>query len=155
MSKQKVLRFFLFRRLLRRSCDRRSRRWCRRRLRSRHPFLESAHAFSKPAHQLRDLASPEKHEDHDGNNQQMHWAVPHRTPTFHARPDALARGGCAARTPQSITRSSPARRVTRSRSRYSSRGIAYLRVIPVNSLKTGTVMRSPFAFLYAESCPFR
>src|SRR5215470_7941155 len=46
-----------------------------------------------------------------------------------------------------ITRSSPARRVTCSRSRYSSRGIAYLRVIPFSSLKTGTEIRSPLDFL--------
>ena len=34
--------------------------------------------------------------------------------------------------------SSPSRRVTRSRSRYSSRGMAYLRESPVNSLKSVT-----------------
>src|SRR5438874_12005859 len=45
-----------------------------------------------------------------------------------------------------ITRSSPARRVTRSRSRYSSRGMAYFRVIPVSSLKAGTEIRSPLDF---------
>src|SRR6266436_9482380 len=55
--------------------------------------------------------------------------------------------GCTYR----ITRSSPARRVTRSRSRYSRRGMAYFRVMPVKSLKTGTVMRSPLDFLYADS----
>ena len=33
-----------------------------------------------------------------------------------------------------ISRTSPARRVTRSRSRYSSKGMAYLRLTPVNSL---------------------
>ena len=40
-------------------------------------------------------------------------------------------------TPYSITRSSPTRRVTRSRSRYSSSGMAYFRVMPVSSLNTG------------------
>ncbi len=37
-----------------------------------------------------------------------------------------------------ITRSSPTRLVTRSRSRYSSSGIAYLRVTPVRSLNATT-----------------
>ena len=39
---------------------------------------------------------------------------------------------------QRITLSSPTRRVTRSRSRYSKRGIAYLRLTPVISLKRAT-----------------
>src|SRR5579884_1846649 len=37
-----------------------------------------------------------------------------------------------------IRRASPSRRVTRSRSRYSSNGIAYFRVTPVRSLKRPT-----------------
>ena len=37
-----------------------------------------------------------------------------------------------------ITRLSPARRVTRSRSKYSNNGIAYFREMPARSLKVGT-----------------
>ena len=42
----------------------------------------------------------------------------------------------------STTRSSPSRRVTRSRSRYSSSGMAYLREMPVQSLNAGTLKRA-------------
>jgi len=42
-----------------------------------------------------------------------------------------------------ISRWSPARRVTRWRSRYSNRGMAYLRVTPVSSLNSGTDSFSP------------
>src|ERR1700693_4712074 len=41
-----------------------------------------------------------------------------------------------------ITRSSPVRRVTRCRSRYSSSGMAYFLEMPANSFKAGTPMRS-------------
>ena len=41
------------------------------------------------------------------------------------------------------TRTSPSRRVTRSRSRYSSSGMAYLRDTPVQSLNSGTEKRTP------------
>ena len=44
---------------------------------------------------------------------------------------------------QSTTRVSPTRRVTRSRSRYSSSGIAYFRVTPNRSLNVATSMRAP------------
>ena len=43
-----------------------------------------------------------------------------------------------------ITRSSPTRRVTRSRSRYSSKGIAYLRLTPVSSLNLPTSIFGDF-----------
>jgi len=39
-----------------------------------------------------------------------------------------------------MTRSSPTRLVTRSRSRYSSKGMAYLRLTPVSSLKLATLI---------------
>lgn len=51
----------------------------------------------------------------------------------------------------SITRSSPTRRVTRSRSRYSSSGIAYFRVMPVSSLNTGIGSLSPRSLRYFAS----
>src|SRR6266550_470706 len=43
-----------------------------------------------------------------------------------------------------ITRSSPTRLVTRSRSRYSSKGMAYLRVMPVNSLNSAMPILGDF-----------
>ncbi len=46
----------------------------------------------------------------------------------------------------STTRESPSRRVTRSRSRNSRSGMAYLREIPVQSLNSGTAKRAPFFF---------
>lgn len=56
---------------------------------------------------------------------------------------------CASRrTPEvcyRIWRTSPTRLVTRSRSRYSSKGMAYLRVTPVISLKAATSMVGDFA----------
>ena len=45
-----------------------------------------------------------------------------------------------------ITLSSPTRRVTCSRSRYSSKGIAYLRLTPVKSLKRATSSLGDLAF---------
>src|SRR5207249_10390224 len=54
----------------------------------------------------------------------------------------LARQVAVALCSYRITRSSPARRVTRSRSRYSSKGMAYFRVMPVSSLNVGTEIRS-------------
>jgi hypothetical protein len=53
----------------------------------------------------------------------------------------------------SITRSSPARRVTCSRSRCSSSGIAYLRLIPASSLNAVIGRRLPFSLLYFASSP--
>jgi len=53
----------------------------------------------------------------------------------------------------SITRSSPARRVTCSRSRCSNNGIAYLRLIPASSLKAVIGKRFPFSLLYFASSP--
>ena len=56
-----------------------------------------------------------------------------------------------------INRSSPTRRVTRSRSRYSSSGIAYLRLTPVISLKRATsifgvlVLRAAILWRRSES----
>ena len=44
---------------------------------------------------------------------------------------------------QSTSRWSPSRRVARSRSRYSSSGIAYLRETPARSLNCGTLRRCP------------
>src|SRR5580700_8059201 len=49
-----------------------------------------------------------------------------------------ARAGVPPPRNHRIIRSSPTRRVTRSRSRYSSNGIAYLRLTPVISLKRAT-----------------
>jgi hypothetical protein len=92
LAVESSLRLLFFRRLLSRS-GRLWRRCRRRRLRTRHAFLESAHAFSQSAHQLRNLASPEKYENDDRNDQQMHWAVPHRTPTFHAGINESVRRG--------------------------------------------------------------
>ena len=51
---------------------------------------------------------------------------------------------------QSITRSSPTLRVTCSRSRNSSSGMAYFRLTPATSLNATTVIRSPRSFLYFE-----
>lgn len=56
---------------------------------------------------------------------------------------------------QSITRSLPTRRVNRSRSRYSSRGIAYFRVTWVSSLNAAIGSRSPFFFLYEARSALR
>ncbi len=53
----------------------------------------------------------------------------------------------------SITRSSPARRVTCSRSRCSSSGIAYFRLIPASSLNAVIGRRLPFSLLYFASSP--
>src|SRR5208282_3562487 len=92
------LRLLFLRWFLSGSC----RRWRRcRRLRLRrtsHAFLEPAHPFSQSAHQLRNLAPPEQNKYHDGNNQQMHWAVPHGAPTFHAGFNEPERRGCALHT---------------------------------------------------------
>ena len=46
-----------------------------------------------------------------------------------------------------MIRSSPTRRVTRSRSRYSSSGMAYFRVMPNRSLNCGTLSLGVFALL--------
>ena len=58
-----------------------------------------------------------------------------------------------------MTRSSPTRRVTRSRSRYSSSGMAYLRVTPNRSLKLPTLSLGVSVFcgddLAAHGCPAR
>ncbi len=87
---QLFLGLLLFRGLLHRSC--RLRWWRRRRgLRPRHTFLKPAHAFTQSPHQLRNLASPKKHENDNRDNQQMHWAVPHRAPTFRAGSNEPAR----------------------------------------------------------------
>ncbi len=48
----------------------------------------------------------------------------------------------ASRELHKTTRSSPSRRVTRSRSRYSSSGMAYLREMPVQSLNVPTLNRT-------------
>jgi len=45
-------------------------------------------------------------------------------------------------SPYRITRWSPSRRVTCVRSRYSSRGMAYLREMPVHCLNSGTLKRA-------------
>ena len=58
-----------------------------------------------------------------------------------ARP-GVARG--RGRPPYSASRWSPSRRVTCSRSRYSSSGMAYLRETPARSLNCGTVNRCAF-----------
>src|SRR3989442_1192055 len=55
--------------------------------------------------------------------------------------------------PQSyrIIRSSPSLRVTRSRSRYSSKGMAYFRLRPVISLNVETLIRASFSLCRASS----
>src|SRR5579859_1892372 len=56
---------------------------------------------------------------------------------------------------QRICRASPTRLVTRSRSRYSSSGIAYLRLTPISSLKPPTSIFGDFVFCAAICCRSR
>src|SRR5439155_26916321 len=56
------------------------------------------------------------------------------------------------RTGYKTIRRSPSRRVTRSRSKYSSNGIAYFREMPANSLNAGTSMERS---LLCEACSRR
>lgn len=165
--------------------SRHGRRWrrrcwrcgCRcRRLRRRiaaHAVLEFTHALPQALHHLGNLTTPEKHEDHNGDDQKMHWAVKHRNlpfapgrtrqapQTYHLRrmPPSLSLAAQPPTPPKplvsgySITRSSPARRVTCSRSRCSSSGIAYLRLIPASSLNAVIGRRLPFSLLYLASNP--
>jgi hypothetical protein len=158
----------------RRRC--RSRGCRRRRLRRRiaaHAVLEFAHALPEALHHFRNLLPAEKDEHHSGDNQKMHWAVKHRNlpfapgrprqapQTYHIRrmPHTAQPRDPAAGRPESfiygysITRSSPARRVTCSRSRCSSSGIAYLRLIPASSLNAVIGRRLPFSLLYLASSP--
>jgi len=111
-----------------------------------HSFLEFADSLAEAFHHFRNLAPPEKHEDNDRNNQQMHGAIPHGSLPFTPgpRPDAANSYSPV----QSITRSSPTLRVTCSRSRNSSSGMAYFRLTPATSLNATTVIRSPRSFLY-------
>lgn len=120
----------------------------RARLVALHPFLEAANALAQAAHHVRNPAPAEKDQHDHQDDQKMRNAQRfHSNPSFAFRahlatlPDFDARG--IAPVAQSITRSSPTRRVTRSRSRYSSRGMAYLRVMPVSSLNAGIGRRSP------------
>src|SRR5713101_7624712 len=157
---EKRLSFLFFRRLIRRRRVLLRRRRCRVRC-PRHAFLETADAFAQASRQLRNLPPSEQEQDNRQDYQPMD-----RTKLAHESPpraicgallttltqDAL-RGKCACDGSlclYRITRSSPARRVARSRSRYSRSGIAYLRVMPVNSLKASTEMRSPLVFLKTE-----
>jgi hypothetical protein len=56
----------------------------RGRLIATHAFLEFTDTLAKAFHNFRNLAAAKKDQNYDGNNQQMHGAVPHRAPTFHA-----------------------------------------------------------------------
>lgn len=134
---------------------RRSRRdrWRRRRSCIRfvaHSLLEFLDARPQAAHQFRDPAPAEQNHHNDQDQQQMHRAKFHKASLQHPfrsghphlpflRQSYLV---------QSITRSLPTRRVNRSRSRYSSKGIAYFRVTWVSSLNAAIGNRSPFFFLY-------
>src|SRR5713226_448791 len=133
-----------------RLCRRRRRVWC-----ARHAFFEIPYSFAQPTHHLGDFPAPEQNENHDRHYHPMNWTFKHKLLP-------ISRTKCVGCNPNSgllkpqvwstehtyrITRSSPVRRVTRSRSRYSSRGMAYFRVIPVSSLNADTETRSPFAFL--------
>src|SRR5713226_2421708 len=138
-----------------------SRRLCRRRrcLRSAgHAILEAADTLAKSLHDFRDALTAKENKNHGENDQPMKntkftHEPPPRAPDpvgaryFNPSAGSPARQVSVASCTYRITRSSPTRRVTRSRSRYSSRGMAYFRVIPVSSLKMGTVIRSPLAFL--------
>lgn len=105
--------------------------WLRRRI-AAHAVLEFAHALPQALHHFRNFLPAEKNEYHSGDNQKMHWAVKHRNlpfapgrprqapQTYHIRrmPHIAQPNGPAAGCPKpfiygySITRSSPARRVT-------------------------------------------
>jgi hypothetical protein len=153
--RRSALRLLLFRWLLRRR-SRLLRRRCGRMRRTGHSFLEIANALAQPAHHFGNLPSAEQ-KQHDGQHHQpmkntklTHKPPPRTLPRArypHPSAGRLARQACAPPHAYRITRSSPTRRVTRSRSKYSSRGIAYFRVIPVNSLNTGTDRHSPLVFL--------
>src|SRR5229473_4937308 len=146
-----------FRRLVGRRC---LSRW-RRSLRcAGHAIFEAANALAKSLHDLGDTFAAKENQNDGQNHKPMKNAKFTHEPPPRARlaaryhnPNAvsLLRQVAATGSTYRITRSSPARRVTRSRSRYSSRGMAYFRVMPVKFLKTGTVMRSPLDFLYADS----
>jgi len=121
-----------------------------------HAILEAANAFAKSLHDLGDTFAAKENQNDGQNHKPMknteftHESPPRaRLAARYHNPNAvsLLRQVAATGRAYRITRSSPARRVTRSRSRYSRRGMAYLRVMPVKSLKTGTVMRSPLDFL--------
>src|SRR5262249_6347053 len=144
--------FLFFRRLIRR----RSRRWRQRRVVAGHAFLEIANAFAQSAHDLRNLpAAKQNQNDRQHHEPMKNTKLTHEnlhaswrlTRYFNPSAGRLRQQPYGITGTYRITRSSPARRVTRSRSKYSSSGIAYLRVIPVNSLNAGTEMRSPLAFL--------
>src|SRR5437762_9198299 len=135
-----------------------SRRLCRvRRLRrTGHAVFEAADAFAKSLHDFRDAFTAKENQNHSQNHKPMkNTEFTHEPPPracFVARylnPSAgsPARQVSIAFCPYRITRSSPTRRVTCSRSRYSSRGMAYFRVMPVSSLNAGTEIRSLFVFL--------
>lgn len=146
--------------------------WLRRRI-AAHAVLEFAHALPQTLHHFRNLLPAEKDKYHSGDDQKMHWAVKHRNlpfapgrprqapQTYHIRrmPHIAQPRGPAAGRPKpfvhgySITRSSPARRVTCSRSRCSSSGIAYFRLIPASSLNAVIGRRLPFSLLYFASNP--
>jgi len=81
-----------------------------------------------------------RREDSMPNDESISGQVVYPIPICFRRPRAAL--------PHRMTLSSPTRRVTRSRSRCSSSGIAYFRVMPVSSLNAGTLMRSPCCFLY-------
>lgn len=118
-----------------------------------HPILKAADAFAKPAHHFGNFFAPKEQHDYRQNYDQME-----RTQRFHNSPafttplnfpdQPMTR--MAAIQP-SITRSSPTRRVTCSRSRCSSKGIAYFRVTPVSSLNAVIGSRSPRSLRYLVS----
>ncbi len=146
----------LFGRLVRRWGSRRLRRRLRCLRSARHAVLEAADAFAKSLHDFRDAFTAKENQNHSQNHKPMkNTEFTHEPPPracFVARylnPSAgsPARQVSIAFCPYRITRSSPTRRVTCSRSRYSSRGMAYFRVMPVSSLNAGTEIRSLFVFL--------
>src|SRR6266571_3069069 len=119
-------------------------------------FLRKASRWTSQPVSVREAPAAKENQDNRQNDQPMEnteltHEPPPRAPLGGAllNPSAVspARQASADSAAYRITRSSPARRVTRSRSRYSSSGMAYLRVTPVSSLNVGTEMRSPFAFL--------
>src|SRR6266404_4399952 len=151
------LGLLFFRRLLRgRRVLLRRRRGCMRT--PRHALLEAANALAEPTCKFGNFPPAEQEQDNRQDYQPMN-----RTKLAHESPPRAIYGALLTTLTQDalrgkpgwprlyrITRSSPARLVTRSRSRYSSSGMAYLRVMPVNSLKPGTEMRSPLFFLKTE-----
>lgn len=109
-----------------------------------HAFLEFAYTLAETLHDLGNLSPAEQHQYHNGDDEQVNGTIPHND-TYLSCARARLGGALPASLPRgySITRSSPARRVTCSRSRYSRRGMAYFRLMPARSLNAVMGSLSP------------